>query len=542
MIPVRLARGLAPLLLAAVFLAPTCASAAANDRLASKSITQVYTVQTTVFALAEDARSFSWLNLFVSSDSAVGVRTVDWPWDGAIEGGTPWRLSMLLNANYTSPASDSLRVARLAAARSTAILGDAPLALRGDSLVFKDAPVSTSRGAALTALAVKGDTALLGFGRLGLAYARLNPVETATRLVTDSTVSFRGLPLADSNSVPLITCRWNTLCRSDSVTVPAGGLDSVVSLALDTTAGGPWILIATPKGLRRGLWRGTSFPYVALPGIADSAPEPVRSVFVSPSAPRAWAFTGRKVFYSDDHGATFRVPPDSLAPAFPVSRLTNYSTTRAPQVGFAGDTSFINFNMDSVGIARFGHDTLQVNSVGLDLDRVLINANDSLDVSSEEALTGVTVARNVGASVLVLGTARQGIFYRRLDLPAKTFVNLTSRAALKSGLGEVITYPTVFAGPGTAASPEYVRIGYRLKKSGKVTITVYNYAMEKVRTVVRNAPRQGGVPRSESFADDRWDGRDSSGRLVSVGTYYIRVESDQGEAAFGKVICVRGRK
>ena len=36
--------------------------------------------------------------------------------------------------------------------------------------------------------------------------------------------------------------------------------------------------------------------------------------------------------------------------------------------------------------------------------------------------------------------------------------------------------------------------------------------------------------------------RDASGRLVSVGTYYVHVESDQGESAFGKVVCVRGRQ
>jgi flagellar hook assembly protein FlgD len=87
-----------------------------------------------------------------------------------------------------------------------------------------------------------------------------------------------------------------------------------------------------------------------------------------------------------------------------------------------------------------------------------------------------------------------------------------------------------------------VRIGYRLKKSGRVTITIYDYAMEKVRVIVRNAPRQGGIARSESISEDRWDGRDSGGHLVSVGTYYIHVVSDQGEAAFGKVICVRGRR
>jgi hypothetical protein len=538
--PVCRPGALASLLLLAAVALPGVAAAQAADRIASKSISRVHAVQGTVFVLAEDGLSFSWLNLF---NSSAEVRTVEWPWDGSVEDGVPWRTSMLLRANY--PISDSQRVARAASAPAAALLNTSPLALRGDSLIFKDTSLAAVRGAGLTALAVRGDTALLGFGRLGLAYVRLNGAsETSGPLFLDTTVSFRGFPGSDSATAPLITCRWNRLCRADTITVPGGGLDSVISLAVDTTAGGPWILIATQKGLRRGAWRGTNFPYVSLPGISDAAPVPVRTVFASPSATRAWAFTGSKFFYSDDHGATFRVPPSQpLTTGVTSSQFTSYATARPPQVAFTGDTTFINFNMDSVGVVRFRKDSLQVNVTGSGLNQALLNANDSLDVGDEESLTGLAVARRAGnQSVLVLGTTRQGIFYRRLDLPGKAFTNLTSRAVLKGGLAEVITYPTLFEGPGSASSPEYVRIGYRLKKSGRVTITIYNYAMEKVRVVVRNVPRQGGVPRSENFSEDRWDGRDSAGRLVSVGTYYVRVESDQGEAAFGKVICVRGRR
>ena len=66
--------------------------------------------------------------------------------------------------------------------------------------------------------------------------------------------------------------------------------------------------------------------------------------------------------------------------------------------------------------------------------------------------------------------------------------------------------------------------------------------MEKVRTLVRNAPRQGGIARSENTVEDQWDGTDASGRHVSAGVYYILVESDQGERGFGKAISIRGRK
>lgn len=531
------------MLVLSALLLPAFATAQAHaDRIASKSIARVYGVQRIVFALAEDGRSFSWLDLFASPTE---VETVEWPWDGAIEGGVPWRQSMLLRANYAI--SDSQRVVRAATAPVSALFNESPVPLHGDSLIFKDTALVTTNGAGLTAVATRADTALLGFGRLGLAYSIFGPEAAGSRVFADSIVTFWAFPRLSDNAVNLITCKWNTLCRSDSVTVPAGGLDSVISVAIDSSnADSTWLLIATQSGLRRGLWRGTSFPHVTLPGIPDSARVPVPSVYTSPSGNRAWAFTSFKFFYSDDHGATFRVPP-SIPGLPPSTQLTNYSTALAPQVAFSGDTSFVNFNMtttDAVGIVRFRLDTLLANQVGTGLEDVLINANDSLDIGAagEGSLTGLAVVRNGNLAALVTGTTLKGIFYRRLDLPGKTFTNITSRIPLQNGLAEVITYPTLFEGPGSAGSPQYVRIGYRLKKSGKVTITIYNYAMEKVRTVVRNAPRQGGVPRSELIGEDRWDGRDSGGRLVSVGTYYIRVESDQGEAAFGKVICVRGRR
>jgi hypothetical protein len=537
MIPVRRPGALASLFTLALLpglLVPASASAQVSktDRIASKSISRVYSLKHIVFVMAEDGRSFSWLNLFTSPEE---VTTVEWPWDGEAEGGAPWRQSILLRANYFI--SDSQRVARV----GSAFYLQKPS--RGDSLIFKDTALVTASGAGLTAIALRADTALFGFGRLGLAYMPLNTLsETSGPLFADTVVRFQALPSLDSNIRPLTPCRWNRLCRADTTVIPVGGLDSVISVAIDTsTSDSTWILIATQKGLRRGLWRGTSFPYVALP---DTAPEPVRSVFTHPTQNRAWAFTRTKFFYSDNHGATFRIPPPSDFTGIRSSDFTNYLSSMPPQVAFSGDTSFINFNMTDVGLARFRKDTLLAGLAGTEnLDPVLINANDSLDIQpGEGSLTGVTVARNNTQAVLVTGTTLKGIFYRRLDLPGKTFSNLTSRAELKGGLAEVITYPTLFTGPGDPASPQYVRFGYRLKKSGRVTITVYNYAMEKVKVIVRNAPRQGGIARSENIGEDRWDGRDSGGRLVSVGTYYVRVESDQGEAAFGKVICVRGRR
>lgn len=528
-------------LAAALLAAPAQAQDSAS--LASKSIAQVYAVQNRVFAVAEDGRSFSQLELF---KSPAGVTTGDWPWNGGIEGGAAWSNSLLLHANYWPPGDDSSRVARVTSLRFNGSFRG------GDSLLFRDRLDSAGAsaladGARLTALAVRDTVegqpamAVLGFGRLGVAYAALAD-EASDSLFVDDTVNFVAFPAASDSTLDLHACRWNSLCRVDTVSgVPP--LDSVTAIAIDSShADSIWVLVATQKGLRRGLWGSGHFPYVTLPNM-DAAGAPVRSVFTSPSRALLWAFTGSRYFFSDDHGASFRVPPDDI-PGISVqpSSLSGYSPDRPPHAAFYGDTTFINFNFDAPGLVAFRRDTILAGE-GTGFGQILLDAEDGLEIErGEGALTALTVARglNPAQAVLVVGSTLKGVFFRRLDRE-EDFTNINRLKTLKGSLGEVITYPTLLT-ESRVCGDAHVRIGYRIKKDARVTITVYNYAMEKVRVVVKNAPRRGGVARSENIGEDRWDGCDERGRFVSVGTYYILVESDKGEKAFGKALVTRGRK
>lgn len=528
-------------LAAALLAAPAQAQDSAS--LASKSIAQVYTVQNRVFVLAEDGRAFSRLDLFASPPQVV---TAEWPWRGGAEAGAAWSNSLLLRANYWI--SDSQRVAYATSLRFGGSFRG------GDSLIFPDplesAGVSPlADGARFTALAVRDTvggqpaTAVLGFGRLGIAYATLAP-ESSLALFTpeDTVLSFQAFPTASDSLLELYACRWNRLCRVDTLTVPEGGLDSVTALAIDSShADSIWVLVATQKGLRRGLWGSNHFPYVTLPDLEPDG-APVRSVFASPGRALLWVFTGSRYFFSDDHGANFRVPDSVDGIQIKPSSLSGYSPDRPPHAAFHGDTTYINFNFDTPGLVAFHRDTILANE-GEGLGQVLLGPEDGLEIASGEgALTALTVARglNPAQAVLVTGSTLKGVFFRRLDRD-EDFTNINRLRSLKGSLGEVITYPTLLT-ESRACGDAHVRIGYRVKKDARVTITVYNYAMEKVRVVVKNAPRRGGVARSENIADDRWDGCDDRGRFVSVGTYYILVESDKGEKAFGKAIVTRGRK
>jgi hypothetical protein len=529
-------------LLAALAALPAPALAASDSAsLAAKSIGQVYAVRNRVFAFSADGASYSALDLFGAQPA---VTTREWKWLGGAEGGEPWSNSLLLRANYWI--SDSQRVAR---ATSLQFNG----AFRGgDSLIFADrvgadTASRLANSANLTALAVRvaasDTTAALGFGRLGVAYAKLAP-QNADSLFDKDTIAFLAFPAASDTAVAIHACRWNAPCRVDTLTGPlaaTGALDSVVALAVDSSAAdSAWLLVATQKGLRRGRWGGTYFPYVALP---DTTPAAVRSVYASPSRSLLWIFTGSRYYFSDNHGASFRVPPNATGVSYSPGAFTGFSPERAPSAAFRGDTTFINFNFDRRGLVLFRKDTVLANT-GTGLGEVLLDTADGLDLTGGEgSLTMLAVARGSLStqSVLVVGTTVKGVFYRRLDVAGGDFANINRQKTLKGKLAEVITYPTLISA-GKACGDEYSRLGYRLGKDGRVTITVYNYAMEKVRTIVRDARRATVAGRSENIAEDRWDGCDESGRFVSVGTYYVLVQSDQGEKAFGKVLVTRGRR
>ena len=57
--------------------------------------------------------------------------------------------------------------------------------------------------------------------------------------------------------------------------------------------------------------------------------------------------------------------------------------------------------------------------------------------------------------------------------------------------------------------------------------------MNLVKTVLQNAPRRSGID-----LIDTWDGRDESGRIVSNGVYFYRIESGSGEPMYGKILVV----
>ncbi|MFZ4620377.1 MAG: hypothetical protein ACOYNS_07455 [Bacteroidota bacterium] len=96
---------------------------------------------------------------------------------------------------------------------------------------------------------------------------------------------------------------------------------------------------------------------------------------------------------------------------------------------------------------------------------------------------------------------------------------------------ETYSYPNPFA-----PDDEVVRLHYATGKpsTANVTIRVFDFGMNLVRTVIRNAPR---VPGREH--DELWDGKDDNGNQISNGVYFYQIVVDNDEPHWGKILAIQ---
>lgn len=99
------------------------------------------------------------------------------------------------------------------------------------------------------------------------------------------------------------------------------------------------------------------------------------------------------------------------------------------------------------------------------------------------------------------------------------------------GTSSAYAYPSPFS---TRMNAGVTRIRYRLEEAGNVTVKIFDFALNKVRTVVDNQPR---VPENGQN-EDAWDGRDQDGNEVASGVYFFKVETP-GLTQWGKVALLK---
>jgi hypothetical protein len=151
------------------------------------------------------------------------------------------------------------------------------------------------------------------------------------------------------------------------------------------------------------------------------------------------------------------------------------------------------------------------------------------------------ISKNDSSGYLWIATS-EGVFLSENEKPgiSKGPFHLYKRAPkIKDGLKQSYAVPGILTGVGSSCF-----IAYNLSKDASVTIRIYDYNMDLVKTVIKGKLRKAGdnggpAGRSTVNKEDMWDGRTDSGRMAAPGVYYYKITTDIGERAFGKIVLAK---
>jgi photosystem II stability/assembly factor-like uncharacterized protein len=150
--------------------------------------------------------------------------------------------------------------------------------------------------------------------------------------------------------------------------------------------------------------------------------------------------------------------------------------------------------------------------------------------------TEILSVRQVDATT-VFGGSEDG-FAKSTDLGltwtiTRTFVGVNTEAAGGSD-NDVYASPVPYR-PGNGR----LRIHYKPPQDGSVRIDVFDFAMQKVATIldgVFRAGRPGPDPFGTNHHVEEWDAFNDKGDRVATGVYFFRVEMNGSEPKWGKLV------
>ena len=153
----------------------------------------------------------------------------------------------------------------------------------------------------------------------------------------------------------------------------------------------------------------------------------------------------------------------------------------------------------------------------------------SMSLSSVFASTINSVAIN--DSLFLLGSDNVGVIYSK-DFENWSF--LSRNKIIENDLKEVYAYPSII----TRKNP-ITTFAYRLKDDDNVTIEIFDYNGDLVKTVICNQKRNKGynLLKSTILKYDNWNGTDNNNKNVKPGTYRFKITTlNTKKEAWGQVV------
>ena len=395
-------------------------------------------------------------------------------------------------------------------------------------------------------------------------------------LFADTLASVNGVDLLAADGMFFIACqngglvRWNPVTNSLRGFMPGdtGSFDpatmkpkafsafgsanessKVIALDRMVSADTVRLAVATPAKLWRFNVGDSSWDSSISVVLADSSLDFRRFVSVAvnntvvPSILYAFITTGSG---SDSTVSLFRYRtgrwvrvlkegPSVIAPA---SRGYFYSVTGANKIELyrdsVNDGAVITEDLKPVKSDLDLYNRLTVNK-GIDRPD---NINDMLFIPITDSSGHFAIAASAGRS------GPDGLYLSYTEVPGSStdeFKLLRRDRVIAAGLKETYALPGIISdntGITGASSTTFV---YKLGKDARVTIRIYDFNMQHVRTVIENAPRKAATATGRSNSrSDVWDGTTSSGRVVAPGVYYYKITASSGERSFGKIVVAKG--
>ncbi len=103
-------------------------------------------------------------------------------------------------------------------------------------------------------------------------------------------------------------------------------------------------------------------------------------------------------------------------------------------------------------------------------------------------------------------------------------------SALQS-TSETYCYPNPFSPRQETLKIKYSTAG----KDANVTIRIFDFGFNYVRTVVQNVTRNQDLESAPEF----WDGKDDNGNMVPNGVYFYRIDIGDQDPLFGKILVIQ---
>lgn len=165
---------------------------------------------------------------------------------------------------------------------------------------------------------------------------------------------------------------------------------------------------------------------------------------------------------------------------------------------------------------------------------------------SDPVLTDLHYISLTDSTGYLLLASTDGTFLANWQYPPGekvTFYQVKRAPPIRSGLKQTYARPGLLVADMYDQQSRTVFI-YNLSRDANVTIRVYDYNMDLVKTIISNKFRRAGNNggqhgRSTVENEDWWDGRNSAGKMVAPGIYYYRISTDIGERAFGKIVVAK---